>query len=86
MGETPQFPKIENGYYLIQYLQELSYGQYQNGSLMALDYNIIQAWVNLSGIEISFQEVKALISLSSSYVFTAHEAKDKEMKPPYIKE
>jgi len=85
-GEKPVFPKLSNEAYLLQYLDELDFGQYQNGSLMPLDYPKIESWKNLSGIDISFQEIKALIKLSTSYTNTLHQAKETDFKQPYIKE
>jgi len=84
--EKPQLPHITHGKYLLDYLSELDYGQYNNNILVSLDYPKIESWKNLSGIDISFQEVKALIRLSTAYTNTLQQAKDKEMKPPYIKE
>lgn len=83
-GEKPQFPIITNGQYLLDYLQELDYGQYNSGQLMALDYPKIESWKNLCGLDISFTEVKALIRLSTVYTNTLHEAKDKDYKQPFM--
>jgi len=83
-GEKPSFPKITYNLHLLQYLTELSYGEYQNGTLMPLSYPTIESWKNLCGIDISFGEVKALISLSSSYINVFRESKAKDFKMPFV--
>ena len=82
-GEKPHFPNILHSQYLFDYLEELNFGQYNSGQLMALDYPKIESWKNLSGVDISFQEVKALIRLSTIYTNTLHLAKDKDFKKPF---
>jgi len=85
VGEKPHYPKIhDSSIYLLRHLSDIGYGQFKDGNFVPIDFQILESWKNLSGIEISYIEIKALMRLSSAYCDSLHKAKDKECEPPFM--
>lgn len=73
-------PPIEGGEYLAEYLNELGIAR---AGMQPLTYQEIQAWTQLTGLELTPMETTTLRELSESYVVQIAKAAKADCPAPY---
>ena len=81
-GSGIEFPPIEHGAYILQFLEELGYCKSGMNGLIPLDYTEINAYMQSTNTELLPFEVLLIKKLSNAYVSQSY---DKEVNaiPPY---
>ena len=82
-GISPQYPHIEVGEYLIDYLFELGPVMYTGEGIAPVNFGEIESWALLTGTPVSPFDAKALRFLSASFVRQANAAKDPKCPSPW---
>ena len=81
-GSGIEFPPIEHGAYILQYLEELGYCKSGFNGLVPLDFTEINAYMQSTSTELLPFEVLLLRKLSNAYVSQSYD-KDVNALPPY---
>ena len=81
-GSGIEFPPIEHGAYILQYLEELGYCKSGFNGLVPLDFTEINAYMQSTNTELLPFEVLLLRKLSNAYVSQSYD-KDVNAVPPY---
>ena len=81
-GSGIEFPPIEHGAYILQYLEELGYCKSGFNGLVPLDFTEINAYMQSTSTELLPFEVLLLRKLSNAYVSQSYD-KDVNAVPPY---
>ena len=81
-GSGIEFPPIEHGAYILQYLEELGYCRSGMNGLKPLDFTEINAYMQSTNTELLPFEVLLLRNLSNAYVAQSYD-KDINAIPPY---
>lgn len=81
-GSGIEFPPIEHGAYILQYLEELGYCKSGFNGLVPLDFTEINAYMQSTNTELLPFEVILLRKLSNAYVSQSYD-KDVNAVPPY---
>lgn len=81
-GSGIEFPPIEHGAYILQYLEELGYCKSGFNGLVPLDFTEINAYIQSTNTELLPFEVLLLRKLSNAYVSQSYD-KDVNAIPPY---
>lgn len=82
-GIDPQYPDIEFGDYLIDYLFELGPVMYTGDGIAPITFSEIESWALLTSTPVSPFDAKALRFLSASFVRQANAAKDPKCPSPW---
>lgn len=79
-----KFPKLKMGSYLLEYLDEMSYGSYSAmGDKLPLSFQDIDAFMRATQTPLNRWEVLALRQLSHDYIIQSQK-KDANELPPYL--
>ena len=79
----PQYPPIDAGAHLIDYLFEIGPGQAGSMGEGPLSHSELRAWQENMGIELQPWESQLIRRLSSEYLSQLHKAADPDCKPPF---
>lgn len=77
-----EFPPLNNGAYILQFLDELGYCRSGFNGLIPIDYSEINAYIQSTNTELLPFEVLLLKKLSNTYVSQSHD-KDPLAFAPY---
>ena len=81
-GSGIEFPPIEHGAYILQYLEELGYCKSGFNGLVPLDFIDINAYMQSTSTDLLPFEVLLIRKLSNAYVSQSYD-KDVNAVPPY---
>ena len=56
---------------------------YMGGKIQALSYQEIKAWLDLSELTLTYNEIKAIKQLSNEFVGAYHDGSSEYAVPPY---
>ena len=76
-------PKIEKGFYLISYLEEMGYCTNNGEKVMPISFTELNSWVESSGIRLTHNERLHIKRLSDSFVSALNESSNKGAMPYY---
>jgi len=79
-----QLPEIGEAEYLVSALSEIGEGKISGERLTSIDWIDIQAWIEITGAEISAGEAEAIKELSVTYISQYYEATEKGCPSPNI--
>ncbi|OFA05192.1 phage tail assembly chaperone [Duganella phyllosphaerae] len=80
---APQYPPIDAGAHLIQYLFEVGPGQAGSMGVVPLSHGELRAWQDNMGLDLEPWETQLLRRLSGEYLGQLEKARDSNCKPPF---
>lgn len=78
-----KFPEVPAGDYLLEYISEMGYQSANGFGTSALSYQDIYYWSKLSRIRLDWWEVKAIRSMSMSYIDQSKKSTEELCPPPW---
>lgn len=82
-GIDVSFPEIEKGNHLLNIFDSMGRCGQGMGGAEGFTWSEIHAYTSLTGIELSYEEVHLLKSLSDDYAYQLHKSKDQFVTAPY---
>lgn len=85
-GSEPEFelPYVDGGEYLISMLSEIGEANVRSGHLSQLDWQDIESWINVTGLDISIWEAETMRHLSGVYVNQYYASNDENCVAPVL--